>query len=89
MPPQHGQAAAACAVATPQALVSEIVYFPTDTQLLRAALAAGCRTVYSGTMAAGQAVRAFISDAPVRGVRPKSWRDGISGTMKREDFASL
>ena len=39
--------------------VSEVVYFPLDTALLRAARAAGCATVDGGTMAVGQAVGAF------------------------------
>ena len=39
--------------------VSEIVYFPIETELLRAARAAGCATVDGGTMAVGQAVGAF------------------------------
>lgn len=43
----------------PRLWVSEIVYFPLETELLRAARAAGCRTVDGGTMAVGQAVGAF------------------------------
>lgn len=39
--------------------VSEIVYFPLETALLKAARARGCRTVDGGTMAAGQAIGAF------------------------------
>ena len=39
--------------------VSEIVYFPLETALLKAARAAGCRVVDGGTMAVGQAVGAF------------------------------
>lgn len=39
--------------------VSEIVYFPLDTALLKAARARGCATVDGGTMAVGQAVGAF------------------------------
>jgi shikimate dehydrogenase len=39
--------------------VSEIVYFPLETELLRAARAAGCRVVDGGTMAVGQAIGAF------------------------------
>ncbi|MEJ7928719.1 shikimate dehydrogenase [Ramlibacter sp. AN1015] len=39
--------------------VSEIVYFPLDTELLRAARSAGCAVVDGGTMAVGQAVGAF------------------------------
>ena len=39
--------------------VSEIVYFPIETELLQTARALGCRTVDGGTMAVGQAVGAF------------------------------
>ncbi len=40
--------------------VSEIVYFPLETALLKAARALGCRVVDGGTMAVGQAVGAFL-----------------------------
>ena len=43
----------------PDLWVAEIVYFPLDTALLRAARAKGCATVDGGTMAAGQAIGAF------------------------------
>lgn len=43
----------------PTLWVAEIVYFPLETALLKAARAAGCRTVDGGTMAVGQAVGAF------------------------------
>lgn len=43
----------------PAMWVSDIVYFPLDTALLRAARDRGCATVDGGTMAAGQAVGAF------------------------------
>lgn len=43
----------------PELWVSEIVYFPLDTALLKAARALGCRVVDGGTMAVGQAVGAF------------------------------
>jgi len=43
----------------PSMWVSEVVYFPLETELLRAARARGCRTVDGGTMAVGQAVGAF------------------------------
>jgi shikimate dehydrogenase len=43
----------------PELWVAEIVYFPLDTELLRAARARGCATVDGGTMAVGQAVGAF------------------------------
>jgi shikimate dehydrogenase len=39
--------------------VSEVVYFPLETALLRAARAAGCAVCDGGTMAVGQAVGAF------------------------------
>ncbi len=39
--------------------VSEIVYFPLETALLKAARALGCRIVDGGTMAVGQALGAF------------------------------
>ena len=39
--------------------MAEIVYFPLDTELLRAARAKGCATVDGGTMAVGQAIGAF------------------------------
>ena len=39
--------------------VAEIVYFPLETALLKAARARGCATVDGGTMAAGQAIGAF------------------------------
>jgi shikimate dehydrogenase len=43
----------------PDLFVSEIVYFPLETALLKAARALGCRVVDGGTMAVGQAVGAF------------------------------
>ena len=43
----------------PDLWVAEIVYFPLDTALLRAARAKGCATVDGGGMAVGQAVDAF------------------------------
>jgi len=43
----------------PDLWVSEIVYFPLETALLRAARAAGCAVSDGGTMAVGQAVGAF------------------------------
>jgi shikimate dehydrogenase len=43
----------------PDLWVSEIVYFPLETALLRAARAAGCAVCDGGTMAVGQAVGAF------------------------------
>ncbi|WP_372395726.1 shikimate dehydrogenase [Azospirillum sp. HJ39] len=43
----------------PRLWVSEIVYFPLETELLRAARAIGCRTVDGGGMAVFQAADAF------------------------------
>lgn len=43
----------------PELWVAEIVYFPLETELLRAARAAGCRTMDGGMMAVFQAVGAF------------------------------
>lgn len=43
----------------PEMWVAEIVYFPLETELLRAARKRGCRTVDGGGMAVGQAVGAF------------------------------
>lgn len=47
------------ALLTPALWVSEIVYFPLETALLKAARAAGCRVADGGGMAVGQAVGAF------------------------------
>jgi shikimate dehydrogenase len=47
------------ALLRPDLWVAEIVYFPLDTELLRAARMRGCATVDGGTMAVGQAVGAF------------------------------
>lgn len=47
------------ALLRPDLWVSEIVYFPLDTALLKTARALGCRVVDGGTMAVGQAVGAF------------------------------
>jgi shikimate dehydrogenase len=43
----------------PALWISEIVYFPLETELLKVARAVGCRTVDGGGMAVGQAVGAF------------------------------
>ncbi len=47
------------ALLRPDLWVAEIVYFPLDTALLKAARARGCPTVNGGTMAVGQAIGAF------------------------------
>lgn len=39
--------------------VAEIIYFPLETELLRAARRLGCRTLDGGSMAVFQAVKAF------------------------------
>jgi len=49
----------AAALLHPGLWVSEVVYFPLETALLKAARAAGCRVVDGGTMAVGQALGAF------------------------------
>jgi shikimate dehydrogenase len=43
----------------PALWVAEIVYFPLETELLRAAKAVGCHTLDGGGMAVFQAVKAF------------------------------
>ena len=43
----------------PDLWVADIVYFPAETELLRAAAAAGCRTMPGRGMAIFQAVKAF------------------------------
>jgi len=47
------------ALLSPRSWIADIVYFPLDTELLRAARAAGCRTLPGAGMALFQAVRAF------------------------------
>lgn len=47
------------ALLRPSVWVSEIVYFPIETELLTAARTIGCRTMDGGAMAVGQAVGAF------------------------------
>ncbi len=47
------------ALLRPDMWVSEVVYFPLQTELLVAARARGCAVVNGGTMAVGQAVGAF------------------------------
>jgi quinate/shikimate dehydrogenase (NAD+) len=43
----------------PELWISEIIYFPIETELLKRARALGCRTLDGGGMAVFQAVRAF------------------------------
>lgn len=47
------------ALLTPEKWVADIIYFPSETELLRKARAAGCRTLPGTGMAIYQAVRAF------------------------------
>jgi len=47
------------ALLRPAMWVSEIVYVPLETELLKAAKRAGCRTVDGGYMNVGQAARGF------------------------------
>ncbi|MEC3948344.1 shikimate dehydrogenase [Sphingobium sp. HWE2-09] len=47
------------ALLTPAQWVSDIIYFPLDTQLLKAAAAKGCTTLNGGGMAVMQAAHAF------------------------------
>lgn len=49
--------------------VADVVYFPLETELLRAARRLGCRTLHGGTMAvlqAAEAFRLFTGTEPVR-----------------------
>jgi shikimate dehydrogenase len=46
-------------VLRPDLWVADVIYFPSETKLLRAAVAAGCRTLSGKGMAVFQAVRAF------------------------------
>lgn len=55
----------------PRLWVAEIVYFPLETELLRAARALGCRTLDGGGMAVFQAVGAFEL---FTGIRPDAAR---------------
>jgi shikimate dehydrogenase len=55
----------------PELWVSEIIYFPLETELLRQARAIGCRTLDGGGMAVFQAVRAF---ALFTGITPDAER---------------
>ncbi len=59
------------ALLRPDLWVAEIVYFPLQTQLLRAARAKGCATVDGGTMAVGQAIGSFEL---FTGIRPDADR---------------
>jgi len=56
---KHPGSAVPPAALHPHLWVADIVYFPLETQLLKDARAAGCRTLDGGGMAVYQAVRAF------------------------------
>jgi shikimate dehydrogenase len=63
----HPGSAVPAALLRPSLWVSEIVYFPLETELLRLARAAGCRTLDGGGMAvfvAGDALRLFTGREP-------------------------
>ncbi|NLB46158.1 MAG: shikimate dehydrogenase, partial [Microbacteriaceae bacterium] len=47
------------ALLRPSMWVADIVYLPLETELIRAAKAAGCTTLHGGNMAVGQAVDTF------------------------------
>jgi shikimate dehydrogenase len=67
------------ALLRPALWVSEIVYFPLETELLRQARALGCRTLDGGGMAVFQAVEAFRL---ITGITPDAER-------MRRHFAAL
>jgi shikimate dehydrogenase len=56
---RHPGSAVPASLLRPDLWVVDVVYFPLETELLRAARAAGCRTLDGGGMAVYQAVRAF------------------------------
>ena len=57
--PAHPGSAVPAALLRPDLWVADIVYTPLETQLLRDAAHAGCRTLNGGRMAVFQAARAF------------------------------
>jgi shikimate dehydrogenase len=57
--PAHPGSAVPAALLRPDLWVADIVYTPLETQLLRDATNAGCRTLDGGRMAVFQAARAF------------------------------
>ena len=75
------------ALLRPELWVAEIVYFPLETALLRAARARGCPRCDGGGMAVGQAIGAFElftgrpadacarCDAPISGA---CWRPSLT-----------
>jgi shikimate dehydrogenase len=56
---KHPGSAVPLGLLRPDMWVADIVYFPLETQLLRAARVAGCRCLDGGGMAVSQAARAF------------------------------
>jgi shikimate dehydrogenase len=56
---KHPGSAVPLELLRPDLWVADIVYFPLETQLLKAARSAGCRTLDGGGMAVAQAARAF------------------------------
>ncbi len=58
----------------PALWVAEIIYFPLETALLRAARAMGCRTLDGGGMAVFQAVQAFQPVHRPRRRMRSAWR---------------
>ena len=67
------------ALLQPRHWVSEIVYFPLETELLRTARAKGCRTAHGGGMAVFQAVHAFGAF-----LRPGAGRRPHAGAFRRD-----
>ena len=57
----------------PRHWVSEIIYFPLETELLKAARALGCRTMSGRGMAVGQAADAFKVFTGNAADRPRMW----------------
>lgn len=70
---------------TPQMWVADIVYFPLETELLRAARARGCRTLSGAGMAVFQAVRAFqlMTGRPADPKRMKAAFDAFDRPVNR------
>ena len=62
---------------TPRHWVADIVYFPLETQLLRAARSRGCRTLDGSGMVVYQAAAAFEIFTGRRADRPRMLRSFI------------
>ena len=67
---------------SPRQWVADIVYFPAETELLRAARALGCRTLPGTGMAIYQAVRAFELFTGRHADRRRDGRPFRGGSMK-------